>query len=72
MRGEHLVGIVSRADLLRILIVAKFDATAPGDDAIRRSILTRLREDAGINGDELDSHCRRRLGPYIGSGLLTQ
>ena len=53
MRGEHLVGIVSRADLLRILIAAKFDATAPGDDAIRRSILTRLREDAGINGDEL-------------------
>ena len=28
--------------------------TAPGDDAIRRSILTRLREDAGINVDELD------------------
>ena len=49
MRGEHLVGIVSRADLLCILITAKFDATAPGDDAI----LTRLREDAGINGDEL-------------------
>lgn len=53
MRGEHLVGIVSRADLLRVLVTAKFDATAPGDDAIRRSILTRLREDAGIKGDGL-------------------
>jgi CBS domain-containing protein len=53
MRGEHLIGIVSRADLLRVLITAKFDATAPGDDAIRRSILTRLRSDAGIKGDEL-------------------
>jgi len=54
MRGEHLVGIVSRAELLRVLITAQFDATAPGDDAIRRSILTRLREDAGIKLDELD------------------
>jgi CBS domain-containing protein len=53
MRGQHLVGIVSRADLLRALITAKVDATAPGDDAIRRGILTRLREDAGINGDQL-------------------
>ena len=53
MRGEHLVGIVSRAELLQVLITAKFDDTAPGDDAIRRSILTRLREDAGIKGDEL-------------------
>jgi CBS domain-containing protein len=54
MRGEHLVGIVSRAELLRVVITARSDATAPGDDAIRRSILTRLREDAGINVDELD------------------
>ncbi len=53
MAGQHLVGIVSRADLLRVLMTAKLDTTAPGDDAIRRSILTRLREDAGINGDEL-------------------
>lgn len=53
MRGEHLVGVVSRADLLRVLITAKFDATAPGDDAIRRSILTRLRDDAGVKGNSL-------------------
>ena len=54
MREGHLVGIVSRADLLQAFVTAKFDDRAPGgDDAIRRSILTRLREDAGVNGDEL-------------------
>ncbi|VTZ59857.1 conserved hypothetical protein [Sinorhizobium medicae] len=53
MRGEHLVGVVSRTDLLRVLVAAKFDDTASGDDAIRRSILTRLREDAGVKGDGL-------------------
>ncbi|TIP81168.1 MAG: CBS domain-containing protein, partial [Mesorhizobium sp.] len=41
MKGQRLVGIVSRADLLRVVVAAKFDdATAAGDDAIRRSILT--------------------------------
>ena len=53
MRGQRLVGVVSRADLLRVLVTAKFDSTASGDDAIRRSILTRLRADAGVNGDNL-------------------
>ncbi|RUV54210.1 CBS domain-containing protein, partial [Mesorhizobium sp. M5C.F.Ca.IN.020.29.1.1] len=53
LRGPRLVGVVSRADLLRAVVAAKFDATAAGDDAIRRSILTRLREDAGVNGDAL-------------------
>ena len=37
MRGRRLVGIVSRADLLRVLIAAKIDDAASGDDAIRRS-----------------------------------
>lgn len=54
MRGQRLVGVVSRADLLRSLVAAKSgDTTAAGDDAIRRSIPTRLREDAGIKGDAL-------------------
>lgn len=54
MRGQRLVGVVSRADLLRVVVATKFDdATAAGDDAIRRSILTRLREDAGVKGDAL-------------------
>ncbi|ESX71643.1 hypothetical protein X759_21530 [Mesorhizobium sp. LSHC420B00] len=54
MKGQHLVGVVSRADLLRVVVAAKFDDdTAAGDDAIRRSILTRLRDDAGVKGDAL-------------------
>lgn len=40
MRGQRLVGVVSRADLLRVFVATRFDdATAAGDDAIRRSIL---------------------------------
>lgn len=54
MAGQRLVGVVSRADLLRVFVAAKFDdATAAGDDAIRRSILTRLRDDVGVKGDTL-------------------
>ncbi|TIS55837.1 CBS domain-containing protein [Mesorhizobium sp.] len=54
LKGQRLVGVVSRADLLRAFLAAKFeDATAAGDDAIRRSILTRLREDAGVEADAL-------------------
>ena len=53
MRGTHLIGIVSRADLLRVLVKAKADDTASGDNAIRRSILTRLRDDAGVEGNSL-------------------
>ncbi|MER9863206.1 CBS domain-containing protein [Mesorhizobium sp. M0185] len=54
MRGRRLVGVVSRADLLRVVVAARFDDdTAAGDDAIRRSILTRLRDDAGVEGDAL-------------------
>ncbi|ANT53855.1 CBS domain-containing protein [Mesorhizobium amorphae] len=54
LRRQRLVGVVSRADLLRVFVAAKFDdATAAGDDAIRRSILTRLREDVGVRGDAL-------------------
>ncbi|MER8373481.1 CBS domain-containing protein [Mesorhizobium sp. M1406] len=54
MRGRRLVGVVSRADLLRVVIAAKFhDDTAAGDDAIRRSILTRLQKDAGFKGDAI-------------------
>lgn len=54
MRGQRLVGVVSRADLLRVVVAAKLDDdTAAGDDAIRRIILTRLQEDAGVNGDAI-------------------
>lgn len=53
MNGNVLVGVVSRADLLHALVTTKRDDTAPGDDAIRRSILARLREEAGVKVDKL-------------------
>ncbi|MEJ1159315.1 CBS domain-containing protein [Prosthecomicrobium sp. N25] len=49
VKGGHLVGIVSRADLLRGLVTAQQAAEASADDeGIRRSILERVRSDAGV------------------------
>lgn len=53
IREGRLVGIVSRADLLRAIATARPDATAAGDDAIRRSVLTRLCEDVGLDKDRI-------------------
>lgn len=53
VRGGRLVGIVSRADLMRVIATARLDATAAGDDAIRRSVLTRLREDVGLDSNRV-------------------
>lgn len=53
LRGDKLVGIVSRADLLQVIYSAKPDDTAAGDEAIRRSILVRLGENTGLEGLDL-------------------
>ncbi|MDL2410252.1 CBS domain-containing protein [Rhizobium calliandrae] len=53
MRAGAMIGIVSRADLLQAIIFAKPDETAPGDEAIRRSIVTRLNENTGLEGQDL-------------------
>lgn len=53
LRDGKLVGVISRADLLRMVIAAKPDAVAPGDEAIRRSILARVSEDTGLVGLDL-------------------
>lgn len=45
-RDGRLIGIVSRVDLLRLIAMAEPDDCAPGDAAIRRSILSRLGETA--------------------------
>ena len=50
LRNSRLVGIVSRADLLRAIATGRMDETAPGDEAIRLSILTRLQEELGLSG----------------------
>ena len=54
VREGKLVGIVSRADLLRALAMARVEETAPGDEAIRCSIIAKLHEDSGVR-DELMS-----------------
>jgi CBS domain-containing protein len=50
VRGGALVGIVSRANLLRAIVAARPDQTVRGDDAIRRSIVARLNENTGLEG----------------------
>ena len=44
----RVVGIVSRADLLHGIATAKLDQTAPGDQAIRRAVFSRLRNETGV------------------------
>jgi CBS domain-containing protein len=52
-RGVRLVGIVSRRDLLRAIVTAKLDDSAPGDAAIRRTILAQLGDDTGLEDAQL-------------------
>jgi CBS domain-containing protein len=49
MRKGKLVGIVSRADLLRAIATAKFDDTEDKDTAIRQEIVARLCEVTGVD-----------------------
>lgn len=49
MRGDRLVGIVSRADILRGLATAPRESVATGDDAIRRAVSTRLQTELNFN-----------------------
>ena len=53
VENGRVIGIVSRADLLRAMASAPEDQTAPGDDALRLAILTRLREDAGLENCQI-------------------
>jgi CBS domain-containing protein len=45
LRDGKMVGIVSRADILRAILAAGREEGAPGDEAIRRAIASRLRDD---------------------------
>jgi osmotically-inducible protein OsmY len=47
-RGGRLVGIISRADLLRAIATAKVDKTAPGDSDVRTEVMKRIRSEAGV------------------------
>lgn len=49
VKDERLIGIVSRADLLRGIATAKIEsAPAAGDEAIRAEVMKRLRDEAGV------------------------
>lgn len=48
VRGAHLVGIVSRADLLRGLVTRPMEAAGADEDTTRKDILKRAREEAGV------------------------
>lgn len=52
-RNGELVGIVSRADLLKAIVLSDIDDMAAGDEALRRSIVVRLGEDTGLDGFDL-------------------
>ncbi|MFD1328496.1 CBS domain-containing protein [Mycoplana ramosa] len=54
MRGETVVGIVSRQDLLRAVASYAPDETATGDRALRRAILERLCEDVSLERELID------------------
>jgi CBS domain-containing protein len=53
LKDGRLIGIVSRADLLHGIATATLDNSAAGDDAIRRAVRTRIREDTGIRDSAL-------------------
>ena len=50
LRGDLLVGVVSRADLLWAIAEAAPARISSGDQAIRLAVATRLREDCGLTG----------------------
>jgi predicted transcriptional regulator len=54
MRNGKIVGIVSRANLLRSLAVKKISDSAPSDSQIRSAILATAAEDAAIRGVLVD------------------
>jgi CBS domain-containing protein len=60
MRAGKLVGIVSRADLLRGLVAAKCQRAIVGDNALRLATMSRLSEDGGLS----------RLGVTVGEGVV--
>lgn len=54
LRGETVVGIVSRQDLLRAVASYAPEEIASGDRALRRAILARLCEDVGLERELID------------------
>lgn len=53
VRGNEMVGIVSRADLLRAIISAPPEHIISGDNALKIAIMARLATDAGLETFDL-------------------
>ncbi len=54
VQNEQLIGIVSRADLLRAIVSTPLEPVIRGDNALRLAIKTRLVVDAGLETFEID------------------
>ncbi|PST27135.1 CBS domain-containing protein [Mesorhizobium plurifarium] len=54
MRGEEMVGIISRSDILRAIAGFVPDVVAAGDEAVRRAVLARLCSDLGLDRATID------------------
>jgi CBS domain-containing protein len=55
VRDGEIVGIVSRANLLQGLAAARAEEAAAGDDAIRATILKRIRDETGVRDGWLNA-----------------
>ncbi|MEQ1945289.1 CBS domain-containing protein [Mesorhizobium sp. VNQ89] len=56
LHGTQLVGIVSRADLLKVISAAGPDAEIRGDEAVRRALHARLAEAGSVLSRHPDLH----------------
>jgi CBS domain-containing protein len=54
MRGEEMVGIITRRDVLRTIAASGPDVIAVGDEAVRRAVLSRLCSDLGLDRGAID------------------
>jgi CBS domain-containing protein len=61
-RNGRLVGIVSRADLLRVVATAQLEPPLKGDEALRRGVLARFGDVKELDG--------LRLGVIVSKGVV--
>ncbi|WP_429819805.1 CBS domain-containing protein [Ensifer sp. B1-9] len=64
----RIVGIVSRRDILEVIVTARPDRPATGDEAMKRAVLARLSSDLGI--DQGDIEVRAEGGVVALSGSV--